>query len=243
MLLHILPLIPEHKTYCEPFFGGGAVFWAKEPSKLEYINDFNTMVVNFYEQLKFNFEELKDKITATLYSRSIQKMAINIYENPHLFTPVMKAWAFWVVTNFGFNNQIETFGTCSKKTTTCFNKRQNFTAEFSQRLDKVFIENMDAVKLIERIDKEDVFFYIDPPYVGANQGHYGGYEQEHFERLLQTLSKVKGKFLLSSYPNEALSAYVEKFGWHQKEIVMNLGASNRKGTKKIEILTANYQIT
>lgn len=239
MLKTILPLIPKHKTYCEPFFGGGAVFWAKEPSKLEYINDFNTMVVNFYEQLKSNFEELKDKITATLYSRSVQKMAINIYENPHLFTPVMRAWAFWVVTNFGFNNEIESFGTCPKNPATRFNKRQNFTAELSQRLDKVFIENMDAVKLIERIDKEDVFFYIDPPYVGANQGHYGGYEQEHFERLLETLSKIKGKFMLSSYPNEALTKYAQKCGWRIENIDLNLSASPSK-KRKIECITMNY---
>lgn len=32
MLPHILPLIPKHEIYVEPFFGGGAVFWAKEPT-------------------------------------------------------------------------------------------------------------------------------------------------------------------------------------------------------------------
>ena len=39
MLRDILPLIPEHQIYVEPFFGGGAVFWAKEPTKCEVIND------------------------------------------------------------------------------------------------------------------------------------------------------------------------------------------------------------
>lgn len=33
MLNHILPKIPEHTTYAELFFGGGAVFWAKSPAK------------------------------------------------------------------------------------------------------------------------------------------------------------------------------------------------------------------
>ncbi|GJQ05738.1 DNA adenine methylase [Capnocytophaga canimorsus] len=56
MLPHILPLIPEHQIYVEPFFGGGAVFWAKEPAKSEIINDFNANVVNFYEVLKTDFE-------------------------------------------------------------------------------------------------------------------------------------------------------------------------------------------
>ena len=41
LLKHILPLIPEHRIYVEPFFGGGAVFFAKEPAKVEVINDHN----------------------------------------------------------------------------------------------------------------------------------------------------------------------------------------------------------
>ena len=52
MLKYILPLIPEHQIYTEAFFGGGAVFWAKEPSQTEIINDFNANVYNFYQILK-----------------------------------------------------------------------------------------------------------------------------------------------------------------------------------------------
>ncbi len=33
MLRHILPLIPRHQIYVEPFFGGGAVYWAKKPGQ------------------------------------------------------------------------------------------------------------------------------------------------------------------------------------------------------------------
>ncbi len=55
MLKEILPIIPKHKIYVEPFFGGGAVFWAKEPAVTEVINDTNMRVVNFYEVLKHDF--------------------------------------------------------------------------------------------------------------------------------------------------------------------------------------------
>ncbi len=43
------------------------------------------------------------------------------------------------------------------------------------------------------------FHYCDPPYVGANQGHYGGYTQEHFNELLNTLSRIKGMVFTSSF--------------------------------------------
>src|SRR5690554_6619498 len=94
MLPYILPMIPKHKVYVEPFFGKEAVFFAKEPCKVEIINDYNAMVVNFYEQLKTNFQELKQLTEATPYSRQAYKKAMVIYDNPYLFSPVIKAWAF-----------------------------------------------------------------------------------------------------------------------------------------------------
>ena len=66
--------------------------------------------------------------------------------------------------------------------------------------------------------------------------------QEHFNELLEALSKVKGKFLLSSYQNDELLKYVERFGWFQKEVVMSLGTSRTAGRKRIEVLTANYEL-
>ena len=48
----IISLIPEHEIYCEPFIGGGAVFFRKEPSESEIINDTNGELINFYEVLQ-----------------------------------------------------------------------------------------------------------------------------------------------------------------------------------------------
>jgi DNA adenine methylase len=50
----------------------------------------------------------------------------------------------------------------------------------------------------------EAFFHLDPPYVGADQGHYDGYTQEDFDTLLKLLETLNGKFLLSSYRNKSL---------------------------------------
>lgn len=245
MLKHILPLIPEHTIYIEPFFGGGAVFWAKEPINAEIINDYNGLVMNFYEQLKTNLSELKKVIDATPYSRDAYAKAMVVYKHPYMFKPVVKAWAFWIGTVQGFSNQIGSWRSSQprcKEALLNFNKKLLITTDLSSRLDLVQMENMDAVKLIKSKDSPDAFFYIDPPYVDADQGHYGGYTQEHFNILLNQLSKLKGKFLLSSYPNIELMKYRKEFNWHSKDIEMQLSASSNKSRRKVECLTANYPI-
>ncbi len=49
---HLLPLFPAHQTYVEPFAGGAALFFMKQPAKVEIINDVNGELVNLYRVIK-----------------------------------------------------------------------------------------------------------------------------------------------------------------------------------------------
>ncbi|MFV0501210.1 MAG: DNA adenine methylase [Bacteroidales bacterium] len=93
--------------------------------------------------------------------------------------------------------------------------------------------------------KSSQILYCDPPYYNANMGHYDGYSLADYTELLETLSKIKGKFLLSSYPSEILNEYIKKHGWHSKSFDMRISVSAKNNTqnkRKVEVLTANYQI-
>ena len=178
MLRYILPLIPPHKVYTEAFFGGGAVFWAKGKAQVEVINDFNANVYTFYKVLQSNFTALKTLIESSIISREAYKSALVIYHSPFAFSEVHRAWAFWYTTNCGFSCQV---GNCrittNGKNAICLhNKVDTFTEVYSERLRGVQIENNDATEVIALRDTPDTFHYVDPPYVGAKQGHYGGYE-------------------------------------------------------------------
>ena len=66
MLKHYLPLMPtEVKSYCEPFFGGGAMFVyiikTYNPSRL-VINDINDDVMNIYRSIAYDYELFKKRL-------------------------------------------------------------------------------------------------------------------------------------------------------------------------------------
>jgi DNA adenine methylase len=244
----ILGLIPEHRIYCEPFIGGAAVFFAKESSKVEVINDCNGEIVNFYEVIKRDFPALQKEIEISLHSRLQHRQARVINENPEMFDRVKRAWAVWMLANgsygcaldggFGFDRT----GGGSKKLD---NKRAGFTVDYAIRLQRTQIECCDALRIIKSRDAPDAFFYCDPPYVGADQGHYDGYTQDDFDNLLKLLESIEGKFLLSSFRNSALTDVAKRNGWHSVALKMACSMTHGYKTKrkKVEVLTANYPIS
>jgi DNA adenine methylase len=243
----IISMIPEHHIYCEPFFGGGAVFFAKAPAPVEVINDINGELINFYKVLKEDYKNLSKEIKSTLHSRESHQIAEVVLHHPGLFPPVKRAWAIWTLANQSYASLLGGTWRCdlrenstAKKLT---NKRNHFTEAYSKRLEQTQIENRDAIKVIRLWDNKDAFFYCDPPYFNSNMGHYKGYSAQDFEYLLQQLSEIKGKFILSSYPSEILEKYTKKNKWHTTKIEgMKVSVSLGKQKTKTELLTTNFPL-
>jgi DNA adenine methylase len=241
----ILPLIPGHTCYVEPFFGGGAIFFAKEPSKVEVINDINEFAINFYKTVQQNYDKLKALLDITLYSRKQYKEARNIFKHQKDFTDVEKAWAFWVLSNESYPGKWDCWGFTRYTNSIPINiknKIHNFTIAYCDRLRLAYIECDDALKVIKRFDSEKTFFYIDPPYFNSDCGIYKGYSIDDYENLLQLLSTIKGKFLLSSYPSDILEGYKNKNNWNDVQINKFLYMSNnlKEQRQKTEALVKNY---
>lgn len=246
----IIPLFPEHTTYVEPFVGGGAIFWAKRPSEVEVINDTNRELINFYEVAQNEFVELEKMVRISLHSRSLHRDANVIYNNPHLFTRIQRAWAVWVLSAQSFSAMLDgSWGYDKIKGTTSqkiHNKREGFTIDFSIRLQNVQIECADALRIIRSRDHRGAFHYCDPPYFNSDCGHYDGYSRDDFEALLKTLATIDGKFLMSSYPSDLLIKYTRDHGWVTRQLEQSVSVANGtggSGKKKIEVLTANYDLT
>lgn len=243
----ILPLIPEHTLYSEPFAGGAAIFFAKEQSEIEVLNDTNKELINFYQVLQQDFLALEKKVKITLHSRTLHSDARVIYYNPHLFKDIDRAWAVWVLATQSFSSILDgSWGYDKTKRNTStkkiINKAKLLTEEYAIRMQNAQLECADALYIIKSRDSDQAFHYVDPPYFNSDCGHYGGYTEQDMRSLLELLSNCKGKFLLSSYPSDLLAEYTKKNNWHTKSIVQKVSVNKGSGKLKTEVMTANYAI-
>ena len=246
----IIAMIPTHKIYCEPYFGGGAVFFAKGASFLEVINDKNDLLITFYKQCMTNFDALQQKIQTTLHSESEYNRAKRIYNSPKWHKKIDIAWAVWMVTNMsvmgtprgGWKRDNGTGG--SHIGIGMENYRSAFTKQVHSRLKHVQISCRDAIDVIRERDTADTFFYLEPPYINCDQKHYNGYTKKDFQELLDTLSGIQGRFILSNFWSDMLGQYIERQKWNYKVVERKcmIPAMISQPRRKKEVLTYNFDI-
>jgi len=114
------------------------------------------------------------------------------------------------------------------------------------RLRRVVIENSDALELIRREDGPQTLYYCDSPYLQSTRttsavyGEYEMSEQDH-QDLLETLTGIKGRFLLSAYRSERYDAFARQHGWRRVDFDLpNNAAGGKSKRRMIESVWMNY---
>lgn len=217
----IVPLIPKHTVYVEPFAGGAAVFFAKPWPKVsnndhyrEVLNDKDERIINFYRVLQTpaKRDELIERLQFTLHSEAEHKKAKDLSSG----TDVDRAWAYYVNSQQSFSNVLNAGW---RRAVYGRNLQATWTNKISQlpqyldRLAAVGITCQDALTVIKQYDSPQTFFYCDPPYPHTCQGHYAGYTLQDFQDLVNTLNQCQGSFILSNYdqPDVDIPADWERF--------------------------------
>lgn len=244
MLKDILPLIPDHELYTEAFCGGCAVFFAKDAVKAEVINDVNKHLINFYKVAQQDYNSLKIEIDKTLHSRDIHMHANYILKNPQFFNKIERAWAVWVSSKLSFSSILgSTFGYDYKGqcTKSIRNGKDRITKEIATRLEHVTIESQSAFDVLARYNKPFAFHFIDPPYVNTDCAHYSGvWSEEDLHKLLELLTTLTGKFMLTMFPNAEIRAFADANKWHIHEIKRTISACKTTKRKQAEWIITNY---
>ncbi len=161
----IIPLIPEHTCYCEPFFGAGWVFFGKDRSKSEIVNDLDGELVNLYRVVQRHPRELLRQLRWIPVAREKWEVA---KDPPRDLTDVERAAFYLLLIRQSFGNKTLNSSFAPIKTS---RKNCNGGPKFTKLLQAVHdrflgvgIENMPAVDLIVRYDRPTTFFYVDPTY-------------------------------------------------------------------------------
>lgn len=201
----LVPLIPKHTVYVEPFAGGATLLFAKpwpdvsnQDHYREVINDTNGHLINFFRQLRDNGPELCRRLSLTLYSEQEHKTAKELGHDD----PIEAACRFFVNVQQSFAKKINGGwgrGIWTKNLSASYINQVNRLPEYIDRVRSIAISNQDALTCIKQWDSPQTFFYCDPPYPKAHQGHYSGYTEQDFEALLDTLKGIKGSAIVSCY--------------------------------------------
>ena len=145
------------------FFGAGWVYFGKEPSKIEVINDIDKELVNLFKTIKHHAPEVERLLQYEFSGRDI----FEEYKNCTLeyMTEIHRAIRFlYVITqSFAGKGNNYGYGTTTKPGQQIFYK--DILLELRDRLKNTYVENLSFGKIIDKYDREYGFFFCDPPYI------------------------------------------------------------------------------
>lgn len=152
---------------------------------------------------------------------------------------VKRAACFFKLIRYSYGSSCTSYG-CQP-----FDIRRTFGLlwEGSRRLAGTVVENKDFEALIRQYDREDAFFYCDPPYF-KTEGHYEVvFRREDHKRLRDVLAGIQGKWLLSyndcDYIRELYDGYPIEF----VKRLNNLAQRYSHGEEYAEVFISNYDTT
>ncbi len=237
----IVERIPEHTCYAEPFCGACWVLFAKEPSKCEVINDRDSDLITFWRVLQNHITPFIEYYKFAVTSREL--FEIEKRKDPTTLTDIQRAARYFYLQRHAFGGRVDgrTFGTATTSGGPLhLTDMEERLVEIHWRMKRIFIENMDACKCIERYDRAHTFFYIDPPYYDT-VGYTTPFGPENFEQLCETLKGIKGKFLLSLNDHPEVRRIFGGFKIETTTLRYSLGRSAAsRGKVRNEVFIQNY---
>lgn len=243
----IVSLMPPHKSYLEPFFGSGAVFFTKPRSRIETINDLDGEIVNLFRVVRDTPEALERAVALTPYSREEYETAWERHKAGDVTDPVELARLTLV-------RYWQTHGSCRSKKSGWKNDRAGreyayevrywtqlpeWIAAAMGRLKEAQIEQADAVELIRRFNHPEVLIYADPPYVLSTrkqrQYNVEMVDDAQHKALLDALLAHPGPVMLSGYESELYNDTLQ--GWTK----LHRQTQSECGGARTETLWLNYE--
>jgi DNA adenine methylase len=235
----IVGMIPKHRTYGEVFAGAAWVFFGKEPSRYEIINDLDSDLVTFYRVLQNHLEEFLRQFKWLLTSREwFEDWKRQIKAGG--LTDIQRAARYYYLQRNSFAGKVRgrTFGTGPENLPGInLLRMEEELSAVHLRLARVTIENLTWEDFLCRYDRPATFFYLDPPY-WKKPVYEHNLKWDDYMQMAAALEGLKGKFILSINDTPEIR---ELFGAFTIEpVTLSYTAARKGSTPAAELLIRNF---
>jgi DNA adenine methylase len=253
---HLPNNISKYK-YIEPFIGGGAVLFHLQPKKA-IINDFNSELVNVYNAIKNNLEDLifdlqkhKNESDYFYKIRSVDRT-----EDFNNLTEVERASRIIYLNKTCYNGLYRVNSSGEFNSPFGKYKNPNIVNEPTLRAvnhylntNDVQIKNVDYEEILQKADKNS-FVYLDPPYYPVSESSnftgyvQGGWNVDDHTRLREVCDKLdkKGiKFLQSNSSADFIKDEYKDYNIHIIKANRSINSDGEKRGEVEEVLIRNYE--
>lgn len=238
----IISHFPIHETYVEPFLGAASVLLQKPSSRVEVGNDLYGRVVNLFRVIRDpeTAVDLQRRLRLTLYS------SCEYYSAREISGDSVEDARRMIVLGYqshgstgsaggklsGWRRGVRDHGHTSAMD---WHSIWECVLAWSDRLRGVFIEQDDAITVMERWDSPNTLFYVDPPYVAETRkagprGYRHEFTEKDHKRLAEFLQSAQGSVVLSGYDSEM---YRELYGKWEKHSIPSVADA---GSRSVECL-------
>lgn len=234
----IIASFPPHVTYVEAFLGGGQVFFHKEPSEVEILNDRDDQIVTFFRVCQSHAEELIRYMRFTVASRTWFDLMMRT--NPDTLTDVQRAGRFLYLTKNAYAGLVSRRNyKANVVQPSGFNPERlpEVLEETRKRLARVQIENLPYEAVLRKYDRPGTLFYLDPPYYARKLYRYN-LKHADFVKMAGILHGIKGKFVLSLNDVAAVREIFKRF--RIRGIELHYTAQKSPGKRFREVLITNF---
>lgn len=240
---HLIPQFPEHVCYVEPFAGAAWCLFGKDESKVEVLNDANKDLITLYRVLQHHLEEFVRYFKWALVSRDEFERLKTV--EPDTMTDIQRSARFFYLQKLCFGGRPDgrTFGgSATSKPRLNLLKIEQDLSDAHIRLSRVMVECLPYSEVIQRYDRDETFFFVDPPYYKC-ESYYGKgmFERDDFTHLAKQLAGIKGKFLLTINDLPETREIFKDF--RQSKVSVRCSVSRKGEGRKTfpELIVTNYE--
>ncbi len=236
LVKHLLPLINQrdHTCYVEAFAGSAAMLFERSPAKIEVLNDTHGELVRLYRVVANHLDEFVRHFRWSLTSREMYRWAQ--LQHVDTLTDIQRAARFYYLQKLSFGGRVEGqtlgVGPTGVKRINLLRLEQDLS-DAHLRLHGVVIEQLPWQRCIEKYDRAETVFFLDPPY-WQTIGYGQAFPLEEYEQLAAVMGALKGRAILTINDHPQMRALFDQF--HRVSVPIRYTVGGGAGVARTELI-------